>query len=133
MEHRITLREVGAVDLDTAFGDDSFDAVVSTLVFSELADDEIEYTLAECKRILRPGGRLLVADEVMPNSFLGRVGTFLLRLPFVVVAYVLTQNTTHRISRLRERIEHAGYRTISVHEYLGGTLQLVEAESSHNG
>ncbi len=63
--------QLGAVDLDTTFEDDTFDAVVSTLVFSELSSDEIEYTLTECRRILRPGGRLSIADEVLPDSVLG--------------------------------------------------------------
>jgi len=66
---RVALRELGAVELDTAFPKASFDTVVGTLVFSELSDDEIEYTLAECQRILRPGGQLLIADEVLrPQS-----------------------------------------------------------------
>lgn len=129
MEDQVTLRNVGAVDLDTTFEDDSFDAVVSTLVFSELSSDEIEYALTECRRILRPGGRLLIADEVLPDSVLGRVATFFLRLPFVVVAYVLTQNTTHRVARLQERIERAGFQIVDVRDYLMGTLQLLEAEN----
>ena len=54
LEDRVKLKEMGAVDLDTAFPSEGFDTVVSTLVFSELSDDEIEYTLAECWRILRP-------------------------------------------------------------------------------
>lgn len=130
VEDQVTLRHVGAVDLDTAFEDDSFDAVVSTLVFSELSNDEIEYALIECRRILQPGGRLIIADEVLPDSLLGRIGTFLLRLPFVVVAYVLTQNTTHRVARLRERIERAGYQIVDVRGYLLGTLQLLVAENA---
>ena len=128
MGDQITLRELGAVDLDTAFQDATFDVVVSTLVFSELSDDDIEYVLAECRRILRPGGRLLVADEVLSDSVLGRVGTFVLRLPFAVVAYLLTQNTTHRVARLRERIEQAGFKIVDTHEYLAGTLRLFEAK-----
>jgi ubiquinone/menaquinone biosynthesis C-methylase UbiE len=128
MEDQVTLRELGAVDLDTAFEDASFDAVVSTLVFSELSADEIEYTLGECRRILRPGGRLLVADEVLPDSVLGRVGTMLLRMPFAAAAYVLTQNTTHRVAHLRDRIEQAGFRIMAVRDYFAGTLQLLVAE-----
>lgn len=127
LEDRVTLRELGAVDLDTAFPNASFDAVVSTLVFSELSDDEIEYTLAECRRILRPGGQLLIADEVLPDSVLGRVGTFLMRLPFVIAAFVLTQNTTHRVAGLGRRIKQAGFQVLDVKEYLAGTLGLFVA------
>jgi demethylmenaquinone methyltransferase/2-methoxy-6-polyprenyl-1,4-benzoquinol methylase len=127
---QVLLRELGAVDLDTAFGDCSFDAVVSTLVFSELSDDEIAYTLAECWRILQPGGQLLIADEVLPGSALGRIGTFLLRLPFAVVAFLLTQNTTHRVAGLGKRIEEAGFRIVDTGHYLARTLQLFVAEKA---
>jgi ubiquinone/menaquinone biosynthesis C-methylase UbiE len=128
LEDRVTLQEQGAVDLDTAFADETFDAVASTLVFSELSDDEVEYTLDECRRIMRSGGQLLIADEVLPDSVLGRVATFLFRLPFVLVAFVLTQNTTHRVASLARRIEQAGFRIVRIRRYLAGTLQLFVAE-----
>ena len=125
---QILLQEMGAVDLDTAFRDGSFDAVVSTLVFSELSDDEVEYVLVECRRVLRAGGQLLIADEVMPDSALGKAATFLLRLPFAVLAFVLTQNTTRRVTGLRERILRARFRLLEVEHYLAGTLRLFVAD-----
>ena len=128
MDSQVVFQELGAVDLDTGFPDASFDVVVSTLVLSELSEDEIEYTLQEIGRILRPKGKLMVADEVMPDSPLGRLGTFLFRLPFAVLAYLLTQNTTHRVAGLRERIERGGYRIVDIENYLAGTLKLFVAE-----
>jgi ubiquinone/menaquinone biosynthesis C-methylase UbiE len=127
LEDRVVLKEMGAVELDTAFASDSVDVVVSMLVFSELSEDEIEYTLAECWRILRPGGLLLIADEVLPKSALGRIGTFLFRLPFVVAAFVLTQNTTHRVAGLADRIAGAGFRLVDTESYLMGTMKLFVA------
>jgi ubiquinone/menaquinone biosynthesis C-methylase UbiE len=121
---RVDLREMGAVDLDTAFPDACFDVVVSTLVFSELSGDEISYTLVQCWRILRPGGWLLVADEILPESAVGRLATFLLRLPFLVLAFLLTQNTTRRVSGLEKRVQEAGFRVLERKDYLAGTLRL---------
>ncbi|MFQ5709711.1 MAG: corrinoid protein-associated methyltransferase CpaM, partial [bacterium] len=46
---------------------ESYDVVMSTLCFSELSEDELVYTLKEVKRILKRGGRLLVADEIKSN------------------------------------------------------------------
>lgn len=128
VQEEVTLAELGAVDLDRAFPDNSFDAVVSILVFSELSDDEIIYTLAQCWRILRTGGQLLIADEVLPDSFVGRVATLVLRVPFAILAFALTQNTTHRVGGLRERIEGAGFRVVEVVGYLAGTLRLYCAD-----
>lgn len=120
----VTLQELGAVDLDSAFPTEDFDAVVSTLVFSELSRDEIAYTLAECERIVRPGGQLLIADEMMPDCRWGRIATWLLRLPFALLAFLLTQNTTRRVGGLKQEIERAGFRVVDTVDYLAGTLRL---------
>ncbi len=128
LENEVVLRELGVTDLDVAFGDASFDAVTGTLVFSELSDEEIRFALDECQRLLRSGGQLLIADEVVPDSLLGKAATFLFRLPFVLLAFVLTQNTTHRVARLDERLERAGFRLREVRCYLAGTLRLYVAE-----
>ncbi|MFN2184359.1 MAG: corrinoid protein-associated methyltransferase CpaM [Anaerolineae bacterium] len=130
LQDRIALKEMGAVELDTAFAGDSFDAVVSTLLFSELSDDEVAYTLAECWRILQPGGVLLIADEVLPKSMLGRIATFLFRLPFAIAAFVLTQNTTHRVAGLEDRISAAGFRIVDTGSFLMGTMKLFGAEKA---
>jgi demethylmenaquinone methyltransferase/2-methoxy-6-polyprenyl-1,4-benzoquinol methylase len=124
---RVVLKELSAVDLDTEFQSEDFDTVVSVLVLSELSDDEIAYALAESWRILRPDGRLLIADEVLPDSKLGRIGTSLLRLPFVIAAYVLTQNTTRRVAGLEARIAGAGFQILDTEAYLMGTMRLVIA------
>jgi ubiquinone/menaquinone biosynthesis C-methylase UbiE len=130
LEGQVVFREMGVVELDTAFEDASLDAVVSTLLFSELSEDEMDYALTECRRVLKPGGQLLIADEVLPDSALGRLGTFLLRLPFALLAFVLTQNTTHRVAGLGDRIEQAGFRMLEVCCYLAGTLRLFAAEKA---
>ena len=44
------------------FADASFDAVLSTLVLHQLPHDGIHAAAAEMKRVLTPGGRLLVVD-----------------------------------------------------------------------
>jgi demethylmenaquinone methyltransferase/2-methoxy-6-polyprenyl-1,4-benzoquinol methylase len=130
VEPLVSLRRLGAVDLDDAFSDSCLDAICSTLVFSELSGDEIAYTLTECDRILRPGGLLLVADEVKADSMLGRIAGALIRLPLAVLAFLLTQSTTRRVSRLGDRIERGGFRIVDRREYLAGTLVLYCAEKA---
>lgn len=55
------------------YPDGSFDAVVSTLVFHHLTADQRERTLAEVRRVLRPGGRLVIADFGPPHNQLMRL------------------------------------------------------------
>ena len=53
------------------FADDSFDTVVSTLVLCTVSD--LEASLAEIRRVLRPGGSLLFLEHVRSdNPRLGR-------------------------------------------------------------
>lgn len=123
LQDRVALRELGVTELDTAFADASFDAITSSLAFSELSDDEVTYALRQCHRLLRPSGWLMICDEVRPDSLVERFATWLARLPFVLVTFLLTQNTTRQVSDLSPRIEAAGFQMMEVRRYLLDTLQ----------
>jgi len=60
------------------FADGALDAVVSSLFFHHLLPADKRAALAEVARVLRPGGRLLVADW-------GRPGNRAMRLLFLIV------------------------------------------------
>jgi demethylmenaquinone methyltransferase/2-methoxy-6-polyprenyl-1,4-benzoquinol methylase len=103
----VELEELGVALLD---GEESetYDAVMSGLCFSELSDDEITYTLAQIERVLRPGGVLLLADEVRPRRRVTRIAVALVRAPLVALAYIVTGRTSHAVERLPERAVEAG-------------------------
>jgi demethylmenaquinone methyltransferase/2-methoxy-6-polyprenyl-1,4-benzoquinol methylase len=107
LDATVELVEAGVAELD-AEPDDAYDAVVSGMCFSELSDDELRYALAEVARILRPGGRLLVADEVRPRRGLFRFFNAFVRFPLVCITYALTQQTTRALCDLPAAIEIAG-------------------------
>ena len=109
---RVELAEMGVAELDgEAAG--SYDVVTSGLCLSELSDDEVAYTLRQARRVLVPGGLLLLADEVTPRSVLARVLRGLVRTPLVALTWLVTQQTSHAVVDLAERVASAGFELVS--------------------
>ena len=113
LDEEITLVEMGVAELDGE-SSEGFDAVLSGLCFSELSCEELSFTLGQIQRILKPGGLLLVADEVRPAAFFRRILHAVLRLPLVVLTWLLTQTTTRAVRDLPETITAAGLELDSV-------------------
>ncbi len=107
LEQSVELCEMGVAELGGE-GTGSYDVVMSGLCFSELTENELFYTLKEVERMLKPGGTLLIADEVRPKSILKRIFNWLIRFPLVIITYLVTQTTTNAVKNLPERIEEAG-------------------------
>ena len=105
---RIEFCEMGVAELGNE-QPESYDVVMSGLCFSELTEDEVIYTLREIKRILKPRGILLIADETRPEHILKRMLSGLLRLPLVVITYLITQTSTSAIENLPARVRKAGF------------------------
>lgn len=111
-EH-VDLAELGVAELGSEEAR-HYDAVISSLCFSELSEEEMTYTLREVARILRPGGLLLIADEIRPQGFVRRLIHWLIRTPLAVVVYVVTQQTTRPAASLPAKLMKAGFSIESV-------------------
>jgi ubiquinone/menaquinone biosynthesis C-methylase UbiE len=105
----ITLLQMSAIELDERFEPQSFDTIMSSLTFSELSDDEQRFVLRQCHRLLRNDGRLIIADETVPASWPKRLLHLLVRLPLLILSYVLTQTTTRAVSNLESKIADADF------------------------
>ncbi len=109
---RIELKHMGAVEMDKAFDDETFHKIVSTLFLSELYSDEQKYVLREAYRVLKPGGLIIIADEIKPQSLAKRILQLLIRIPLVAITYILTQTSTRPLKDIRNLLAEAGFEII---------------------
>jgi cyclopropane fatty-acyl-phospholipid synthase-like methyltransferase len=97
------------VDAMDRLSSSSFDLVVSTLAFSEMSDDERRFALQHAFRVLRPGGKIVVADEVRPRAWTRRVFHAALRAPALLATYFLSGGAPRPIAHLAEEVAQAGF------------------------
>ncbi len=129
VKERVDLRQLSAMEMDTEFDGQSFDIVLSSLVFSELEDDELKFVIHQCCRILKKGGYLVVVDEVEPDNLIPRVFYRGLRLPMAISTYILTQRLTRPIKDFKNKIKESGLNIVEVKNY-GFRTQLIKAQKS---
>ena len=124
----VTFHEMAGVEIGDRFPAASFDVVAASLVFSEMSEDEQRYVLRAAHKVLRPGGRLVVADEVRPDKLWRRWLYRCARWPLAVLTYVVTQTTTSALADPGALLSGAGFR-VRAEKHLGlGSLSVLVAE-----
>jgi ubiquinone/menaquinone biosynthesis C-methylase UbiE len=121
--HAVQWREGSATALPLA--DASADRVVMSLMLHHLAPEARRDALAQARRVLRPGGRLHVADWGRPRGALPKAGAQLLAR--IDDAESLRE---HLDGRLAELVAAAGLEDVALRGRIGtvwGTLELISA------
>jgi ubiquinone/menaquinone biosynthesis C-methylase UbiE len=106
--------------------DASADAVVCSLLLHHLVPADKATALTECRRVLRPGGRLLIADWGKAADPLQRAAFFGLQL---LDGFANTRD--HAAGRLVDFVRDAGFADVVVERRLRtvfGTLELLRAD-----
>ncbi len=119
--------EIGVMELEDELAPGSFDAAVSSLLMSELLPEERAYTLASLRRLLVPGGRLVLADEAAPRGRLARARWRLSRAPRAAITWLLTQQTTRPMDGLADEVRSAGFHEVTEQRAARGDFVIVDA------
>jgi phosphatidylethanolamine/phosphatidyl-N-methylethanolamine N-methyltransferase len=86
------------------FPDGTFDWAVATLVFCEVTDPIAG--LAEVRRVLRPGARLVLLEHVRPPGRLGAVAAAITAISSPLVGEHFDRDTEANVERAGFRIRH---------------------------
>jgi 2-polyprenyl-3-methyl-5-hydroxy-6-metoxy-1,4-benzoquinol methylase len=127
LDERVSLKYMDAALIGERFPPAAFDLIISTLVFSELAPDEQRFVLKAGHDLLAPGGRLLIADEVVPSGFLRRMLFHIVRAPLALLTWLLTRTTTNSLQEFEALLTTTGFRVHQPVSYLAKSLTLFEA------
>ncbi|UCE84920.1 MAG: class I SAM-dependent methyltransferase [Deltaproteobacteria bacterium] len=106
----------------------AYDAVVASLSLSEMSAGERAFVLRAAARRLRPGGVLAVCDEVRPRRAPQRLLHGLLRVPQVLLAWLVVGSVSSPIPDLAAELRSAGFSVRAERRWLWGSLAALIAE-----
>ena len=108
LENKISFQKMSVHAMDCLPADE-YDAVVATLVLSELSDDERRFALKHAKRVLKPHGIVVIADEAVPRKKLQKISHLLFRIPMLLTTYLITRTTTRPLQNPEGELTAAGF------------------------
>ena len=125
-EGQVAMIKDSVTNLSAHFGPESLDVIVSTMVVGELSRPYLDYIFRECRAALKPGGRILIADEVWPE---GPVTRILFRVVMAIMwmpQFAILRRAFFPIRDLASIISDARFAIVSKQTYPFSTFQLIE-------
>lgn len=121
---RVNLKTMGVAKM-SALPKAGYTVVVASLVFSELSGDERRFAFKHAYRSLKPGGVMIIIDEVAPQSFFPRIVQTLFRIPVLAATYLLTGELTRPLVNLEAEAVQPGFEIIqSTFSHRGAIIHL---------
>lgn len=130
VDDRLSVVQDSVTQLGVHFPDNSFDVVVSTMALGEFPPDFLEFIIRDCRRVLRPGGRLIIADEVWPQRRVPRLIYQACLVLFWIPQFLLLRRAFFPINDLRGIIRGAEFRITEVTTWAASSFELVFAEKA---
>ncbi len=142
---RVGARQVGPLDFSAAdalrlpFENESFDAVISGFLMRNVID--LKQAIQEQRRVLKPGGRIVILDTTQPKRNL--LSPFIWLHMHVIIptlggllsgvreAYTYLPDTTEGFvtaEQLAERLSEAGFKNVGYQRLMFGTIAIHHAE-----
>jgi ubiquinone/menaquinone biosynthesis C-methylase UbiE len=125
-EDKFAIIKDSVTNLRKHFQPNSLDAIVSTMVVGELSKPYLDYIFRECRELLKPGGRILIADEVWPEGKIMRVLFRVIMTIMWVPQFAILRRAFFPIKDLKGIIEAAGFTIVSKKNWAMSTFQLIE-------
>jgi ubiquinone/menaquinone biosynthesis C-methylase UbiE len=133
LHDRLTLVRDSVTQLRKHFAEGTFDVITSTMALGEFPRDYLEFILRDCRAVLKPGGRLIVADEVWPEKFIARffyrIGLTLMWIP----QFLILRRAFFPIQNLRGVIEASGFTVVRSRSWFASSFQLFYGEPATAG
>jgi ubiquinone/menaquinone biosynthesis C-methylase UbiE len=117
------LAQAQSLDLD-----EKFDVVTATFTLSEISPDEAQMVVADLAEHLKPGGKMIVADEARPTKAFQRVVSGLQRAIVALLTFIAIEERPTRLHNLRALLEAVGLAVTDEQLFQSGALRLVVAE-----
>jgi ubiquinone/menaquinone biosynthesis C-methylase UbiE len=109
---------------------EAYDAVVMSLALSEMRGAEQLATLEGAWKMLRPGGKLVIVDEVPPRRLLTKFWYYFKRFWLKLVVYVVARGVTRPLKDLPTTVAGRGFAVTQEKHLEGGALLYLVAEKN---
>jgi demethylmenaquinone methyltransferase/2-methoxy-6-polyprenyl-1,4-benzoquinol methylase len=104
---------------------EGFDVVSATMALGEFPQEYLDYILRDCRRLLKPGGQIMIGDECWPRNIFIRTIYRILMTVFWIPQFLLLRRPLFPIRDLDGIVRKAGFEVVGVKVYRGTSFRLV--------